>query len=331
MPFIRRSQSRRAFARVVEASDLTSSRLLLVASTGGHLIELHRLVEMWGGAPGALWVTFDTPQSRDLLRGLDVFYVPYVAPRDWKTVVAVASTLRALLRRQRFDGMVSTGAAVALSAALAGLLTGTKMLYVESIARTSGPSLTGRLLQLVPGVALRTQVESWSSSRWRFAGNVLQGYESVPVATAAVPAPMTLFVTLGTIAPYRFDSLVDKALTAIDEDATVTWQVGSTTRSDLPGDVSSAMSYEAVRAAMSRADVIVTHGGVGTILDALDSGKKPVIVPRRRHRGEHVDDHQEEFAALMAASGLAVVVESPDLDGAILSAALKERIRPTSP
>ena len=45
--------------------------------------------------------------------------------------------------------------------------------------------------------------------------------------------------------------------------------------------------------------MLITHGGVGTILAAVNQGKKVIAVPRRAQYGENVDDHQlqllEEF------------------------------------
>lgn len=324
VPVFRRSSITDAFGRLSDHNDLSGGPFLLVASTGGHLIELYRLVEMWGGAAEASWITFDTPQSRDLLRGLDVEFVPYVSPRDWRGVLTVARLIRRRLRRTPVAGIVSTGAAVALSAALAGLATRTRLLYVESIARTRGPSLTGALLQYMPGTRLRTQVAAWKSRRWRFAGSVLQGYEARPVESQ-ITRPR-LFVTLGTIAPYRFDSLVDAVLATGLADSTTVWQTGSTTRTDLPGRTMESMGYLDIRNAMLQADVVVTHGGVGTILDCLDMGKRPVIVPRRMERGEHVDDHQLDFAKEIETSGLGTVAEAPRLTADTLIRASGTRI-----
>ena len=46
---------------------------LLVASTGGHLVELMRLrPRLTGIGDEVTWVTFDTPQSRSMLAGEDV-------------------------------------------------------------------------------------------------------------------------------------------------------------------------------------------------------------------------------------------------------------------
>ena len=56
---------------------------LLVASTGGHLKQLHQLYRRLDGVAGPLrWATFDTPQSRSLLEGEDVDFVHFVGGRD---------------------------------------------------------------------------------------------------------------------------------------------------------------------------------------------------------------------------------------------------------
>src|SRR3954464_1572315 len=76
---------------------------MLVCSTGGHLTELLRVEGQHGAHPDSLWVTFDTPQSRQLLEGRRVQYLPYVGPRDLKGTIASVPTLRRLLARERFD------------------------------------------------------------------------------------------------------------------------------------------------------------------------------------------------------------------------------------
>lgn len=54
-----------------------------------------------------------------------------------------------------------------------------------------------------------------------------------------------------------------------------------------------------LRRLMAEADVVVCHGGPATIREALAAGKIPVVVPRKRRYGEHVDDHQVAFARRM--------------------------------
>ena len=41
-----------------------------------------------------------------------------------------------------------------------------------------------------------------------------------------------------------------------------------------------------------QADIVITHGGTGAIINAVKQGKKVIAVPRLARYGEHVDDHQ---------------------------------------
>jgi UDP-N-acetylglucosamine transferase subunit ALG13 len=60
---------------------------------------------------------------------------------------------------------------------------------------------------------------------------------------------------------------------------------------------------------------------------AFQAGKVPVLVPRRQHRNEHVDDHQTQIAAELARRGLAVSSEVDQLDLEDLMAASRARIK----
>ena len=68
------------------------------------------------------------------------------------------------------------------------------------------------------------------------------------------------------------------------------------------------------------ADVLILHAGAGTVVNAVQAGKIPVIAPRRAQNGEHIDDHQVEFARALGATGRVVVVD----DMAQLGSAVKE-------
>lgn len=43
---------------------------------------------------------------------------------------------------------------------------------------------------------------------------------------------------------------------------------------------------------IKNADLIITHGGVGTIIEGINLGKKIIAVPRLKKYKEHVNDHQ---------------------------------------
>lgn len=64
------------------------------------------------------------------------------------------------------------------------------------------------------------------------------------------------------------------------------------------------MSFDELVDTMSRADSVVCHAGVGTIMSALKTGHTPVVIPRRATHGEHVDDHQMDIAIRFQQRGL---------------------------
>jgi UDP-N-acetylglucosamine transferase subunit ALG13 len=57
-------------------------------------------------------------------------------------------------------------------------------------------------------------------------------------------------------------------------------------------------------ALMRAADIVVTHAGVASIVDAVRAGHRPIVVPRREHLGEHVDDHQLQIVTALEDLGI---------------------------
>lgn len=45
----------------------------------------------------------------------------------------------------------------------------------------------------------------------------------------------------------------------------------------------------------SKADLIITHGGVGSIISSLKKCKKVIAVPRLKEYNEHVNNHQKDI------------------------------------
>ena len=43
---------------------------------------------------------------------------------------------------------------------------------------------------------------------------------------------------------------------------------------------------------IEKADLVITHGGVGSIISSITRGKKVIAVPRLKKYNEHVNDHQ---------------------------------------
>lgn len=56
------------------------------------------------------------------------------------------------------------------------------------------------------------------------------------------------------------------------------------------------------------ADLVVSHAGAGTIINALRRSKKMIIVPRMKKFGEHTNDHQLDLAEALEKEGKALAV-----------------------
>jgi UDP-N-acetylglucosamine transferase subunit ALG13 len=54
---------------------------------------------------------------------------------------------------------------------------------------------------------------------------------------------------------------------------------------------------------ISQSEFVVTHAGTGSIIAAIESGKKVVVLPRLQKYAEHNDDHQVEIARLFYEAG----------------------------
>jgi UDP-N-acetylglucosamine 2-epimerase len=57
-------------------------------------------------------------------------------------------------------------------------------------------------------------------------------------------------------------------------------------------------------------DIIITHAGVGTIMECLEMGKEIIVVPRKAENLEHVNNHQEEIAFEMEKKGFLTKVDT---------------------
>ena len=103
-----------------------------------------------------------------------------------------------------------------------------------------------------------------------------------------------IFVTVGS-RNYPFDRLFKK-LDALYEDGTLTEsmfaQIGTSTYKPKNYDFKEFVSPEKFVELIEKADIVVTHGASGSIMKALNAGKKVIAVTRLEKYGEHINDHQ---------------------------------------
>jgi UDP-N-acetylglucosamine--N-acetylmuramyl-(pentapeptide) pyrophosphoryl-undecaprenol N-acetylglucosamine transferase len=285
---------------------------LLVASGGGHLVELVELAPRLSGVDrDFIWVTWDSPQSRSMLRGLDSVFVRPTPPRDPVAVARNFDFALQLWGRRKASALVTSGSQLVLPFLMVGRAHRRPCHFIESAARIHAPSLTARMASHIPGVSMYSQYHSSEHQRWPYVGSVFDGFHAVP-RTADTP-PSRFVVTLGTMPRWQFRSLIEACLSVIPPGSEVLWQTGETDVSGLAIDGRESIPAGELEAAMRDADVVISHAGVGSALTALHCGKFPILVPRRVELGEHVDDHQAEIAAELGRRGLALITDPDQL------------------
>jgi UDP-N-acetylglucosamine--N-acetylmuramyl-(pentapeptide) pyrophosphoryl-undecaprenol N-acetylglucosamine transferase len=290
--------------------------VLAAASGGGHFKQLVQLVQRIEDLGAITWLTYDNGLSESLLeaagRGDDrVVFAPYATPRDLRNLGRDAIVARQVLREEPFDLAISTGAGLAVATLPLARLHGVRACFMETAARTTGPSLSGRILQRTPGIELFTQHDGYPR-RWRYPGSVYDAFLPGPEREPRRDI-RKIVVTIGTSERYGFGRLIERLLDILPESVEVLWQTGATDVSDLGIPARASVPGPELEAAMADADVIIAHAGVGSTLTAFELGCCPVLVPRRRAFGENVDDHQAVTASTLSSRGLALMVEADQL------------------
>jgi UDP-N-acetylglucosamine transferase subunit ALG13 len=115
-----------------------------------------------------------------------------------------------------------------------------------------------------------------------------------------------ILVTTGTNG-----SPFDRLLCAVGElsvDEELVVQHGPSTLRANGASHTSYLPFADLEALVRRARLVITHGGVGSILLTLMNRRRPVVVPRLARHGEAIDDHQLVLARRLEELGLVTLV-----------------------
>ncbi|MBA2920738.1 glycosyl transferase family 28 [Sphingomonas sp. MAH-20] len=308
-------------------------KLCLAASGGGHIRQLLDLQPLWE-SEDYFFVTEDTALGRSLARDHPVRFVSHYAlgqARLGRTAAmlkgAAANLVQSLriVRQERPDVVITTGAGAVYWTAMSARALGAKVVLIDSFARFDAPSKFARGLKpfatetIVQSAALK---QHWPEAKLFDPLKIIDG--------TPPPKKPLFFATVG--ATLGFPRLVDtvlelKASGRLPE--RVILQIGDVgPPRDVPEgvEVRQAIPFDEVQAILRDAAFVVCHGGTGSLITALRAGCRTVAMPRRFSLGEHYDDHQEEITAAFAARGLVeVALETDDLGACI------ERARARAP
>ena len=119
-------------------------KICLVGSSGGHLFHLYLLKPFWENQD-RFWVTFEKEDAVSHLNGEQMYYCYGPSNRSLKALVINSFRALKILRKEKPDLIISSGAAPAVPFFWFGKLMGAKTIYLEVYDRIDKPTVSGRL------------------------------------------------------------------------------------------------------------------------------------------------------------------------------------------
>ncbi|BAH53756.1 glycosyltransferase [Rhodococcus opacus] len=133
---------------------------------------------------------------------------------------------------------------------------------------------------------------------------------------------MNILLTVGTH-EQPFQRLISAIEEIIDSDRPnycwkVQYGIGSFQERDGVESVPYFSSNE-IAARFEWADIVISQASPGIVFNALERNAWPLVIGRQKQYGEHVDDHQLDFATLADKNGWATEIKlTSDIAGQIL-------------
>ncbi len=126
--------------------NLKDMKICLVGSSGGHLTHLYMLKPFWNDKE-RFWVTFDKIDANSILKEEKVYHCYFPTNRNIFNLIRNTFLAIKVLRKEKPDLIISSGAAVAVPFFYLGKLMRKKLVYIEIYDRIDKPTLTGRMVR----------------------------------------------------------------------------------------------------------------------------------------------------------------------------------------
>lgn len=123
-----------------------------------------------------------------------------------------------------------------------------------------------------------------------------------------------ILVTLGTQdKPFRrLLEEIEKEIDNGDIKDKVVVQAGCTKYNTDKMEIFDLIPIEEFDKLMKKCDLLITHGGVGSIITGLKNNKKVIAVPRLAKYGEHINDHQTQIIDKFNEAGNIIGIKDVD-------------------
>ena len=300
----------------VKARSARRLRLALVASGGGHVRQLLDLEPVWGDHD-RFFLTEDTALGRSIAERERTHFMAHFALGQARLGSPLQMALAAVrnciasakvIFSERPDVLITTGAGASFFAVVCARLIGARVILVETFARFDRPS---KFARWAAPLAHETIVQSPALARFMPRAAVFD-----PLRILDGPAPpkrALLFATVGATLP--FPRLVEavaqlKASGDIFEEVLIQTGVGAAPPVGAPSV--ETLTFDEVQSVLSQADIVVCHGGTGSLITALRNGCRVIVMPRQAALKEHYDNHQAEISRAFAARGLVTIANTAE-------------------
>ena len=221
---------------------------------------------------------------------------------------AIGNAIRSfgVIAREKPDVVITTGAGAMFFSVLWARLFGAKIVLIESFARFDHLSA---FVKLTKPFAHRKVVQA------KALGPLLPGAEVFdPLKVLDRPRPPKkplVFVTVGATLP--FDRMVKsvaalRARGELPEEILIQTGIGGYRPEGI--QTVDTLDFNEVQALLKDADIVICHGGTGSLITALREGCRTIVMPRLPEHGEHYDNHQADITRSFAARGLVKVANT---------------------
>jgi UDP-N-acetylglucosamine:LPS N-acetylglucosamine transferase len=128
-------------------------KICLVCSSGGHLLQLHLLKEWWEKYE-RFWVTFKKEDAVCLLEKENAYWGYFPTNRSIKNLIKNTFLAFKILRKEKPNVVVTTGAGISVPFFYLGRLFGSKCIFIEVYDRIDSATLTGKLIYPVSHICI---------------------------------------------------------------------------------------------------------------------------------------------------------------------------------
>lgn len=286
-------------------------KICLICSPGGHLIEGLKLMSAAEVQDEIVLITQYEDFALNIPRINKIYYVKNFLvkrvnqPKPIKFLFTIYSMIYLffkelkILINEKPDVIVSTGSEIAIPAFLISKLLRIKTIFVESLTRITELSGTGKILLKIANIFL-VQWEFLSNKYENviFKGNILEMIETDENSKENDYKDQFIFVTVGTASFPRLVKIMDNIAKVIPEKVVI--QLGRTNYIPKNADYFDfTKNFDEFNMISRKAKLVVSHAGVGNVINVLEQNNNLVIVPRLEEYKEHIDNHQIEFAKIL--------------------------------